>query len=172
MDDRSFSPRTASEPLSLDEEYAMQKSWTEDGDKCTFIILQRSLLEEGKEEIEAMIGDVNLFFNNHDDPHEAEAEIMIAEASARGKGYGRQALLLMLQYGVDNQNVKKYTVKIGEGNEASIKLFTSIGFEEVSRSSVFKEITFEMPWEKLVEDARHYIDTYNSSIESYKREDE
>jgi hypothetical protein len=34
---------TASEPLSLEEEHAMQRSWREDADKCTFIILDRSL---------------------------------------------------------------------------------------------------------------------------------
>lgn len=39
-----FSPieeMTASEPLSLDEEYAMQLSWKEDPKKCTFIVLAR-----------------------------------------------------------------------------------------------------------------------------------
>jgi hypothetical protein len=28
-----------------------------------------------------MVGDVNLFFNDHDDPHSAEIEIMIAGKS-------------------------------------------------------------------------------------------
>lgn len=34
-----------------------------------------------------MVGDVNLFFNDHDDPHSAEIEIMIA-------GKSREAFLL------------------------------------------------------------------------------
>lgn len=34
-----------------------------------------------------MVGDVNLFFNDHDDPHSAEIEIMIA-------GKSKEAFLL------------------------------------------------------------------------------
>lgn len=37
------SEMTASEPLSLPEEYDMQQSWREDAAKCTFIVLDRSL---------------------------------------------------------------------------------------------------------------------------------
>lgn len=39
-------------------------------------------------EEEAMIGDVNLFFNVQEEPHTAEVEVMIAERRCRGKGYG------------------------------------------------------------------------------------
>ncbi|CAN0174172.1 unnamed protein product, partial [Laminaria digitata] len=39
MQDPWIREMTASEPLSLDEEYAMQLSWKEDDKKCTFIVL-------------------------------------------------------------------------------------------------------------------------------------
>jgi hypothetical protein len=47
-----------------------------------------------------MIGDTNLFFLHSEDCVKlAEAEIMIAEESARRKRRGWEAMLLMLRYG-------------------------------------------------------------------------
>ena len=46
-----------------------------------------------------MVGDVNLFFNDLDDPTVAEVEIMIAEPSCRRKGLAVEALKLFLYYG-------------------------------------------------------------------------
>lgn len=116
--------QTASERLTLDQEYEMQQSWFQDENKC-------------------MAGDVNLFFE--DSQREvAEIEIMIAEPSCRRRGLGREALLTMMNYGVTSLGVQKYTAKIGCGNEPSLTLFHKLGFTEVSVSEVFKEITLEM----------------------------
>jgi hypothetical protein len=52
-----------------------------------------------------MIGDTNLFFYHSDDcVRLAEAEIMIAENSARRKRRGWEAMLLMLRYGTSVQS--------------------------------------------------------------------
>lgn len=51
-----------------------------------------------------MIGDTNLYFNDLDEPHTAECEIMIAEEQARGRRIGWEAMILMLRYGTDEFN--------------------------------------------------------------------
>lgn len=48
---------------------------------------------------DAMIGDTNLFFNNPQEPHVAEIEIMIAHLASRGKRRGWESVILMIYYG-------------------------------------------------------------------------
>ncbi|KAJ3566658.1 hypothetical protein NP233_g6864 [Leucocoprinus birnbaumii] len=127
MSDADLRDLTASEPLSLEEEYEMQKTWQKDEDKLTFIILSRHpedglpILdghtpgahispEDPRVESLQMVGDVNLFFKgdrlavahettaNEDDEFEVEIEIMIAEKPFRRKGFALESLLLLLTY--------------------------------------------------------------------------
>lgn len=46
-----------------------------------------------------MAGDVNLFFNDHEDPRACEIEIMVAEAKYRRQGFAKDAVQLMIFYG-------------------------------------------------------------------------
>ncbi|KAH3863476.1 N-acetyltransferase 9-like protein isoform X3 [Dreissena polymorpha] len=136
---------TASEPLSLEQEYEMQQAWRNDENKCTFIVLDKSKYHGSvSTEIESMVGDVNLFFNEADDNTTAEIEIMIAEPLARGRGFGKEALLCMMIFGFEELSIRRYTAKIGYSNETSLKMFSKLGFTEVSRSEVFKEVTLEL----------------------------
>lgn len=109
--------------------------------ELTFIILDKALMKNG--EIEALIGDTNIFLSHDQDTGElvGEIEIMIAEESARGKGLGWESTLIMLKYGVDHLKIKSYLAKIGLDNEKSIQMFGRMGFLEESRSTVFNEIT-------------------------------
>lgn len=91
-------------------------------------------------------GDVNFFFNDHDDKNIAEIEIMIAEQGSRRKGLALEALNLFMAYGVGVLGITKFRAKIGEANAASLALFVQkLGYQEISRSSVFEEVTLELP---------------------------
>ncbi|KAH8820072.1 N-acetyltransferase-like protein 9 [Xylogone sp. PMI_703] len=117
MKSEEIQEATASEPLSLDEEYQMQRSWRTDHDKLTFIaclptttssfsgLVKKDdppLLKPGLADApDRMIGDVNLFLSPADEDEEGcigELELMIAPTAMRRKGYGRAAILAFLYY--------------------------------------------------------------------------
>ncbi|XP_075950140.1 alpha/beta-tubulin-N-acetyltransferase 9 [Anarhichas minor] len=142
---------TASEPLTLEQEYDMQRSWREDNDKCTFIILDKQRWADSSvEEEQCMVGDVNIFLTDPTDPTLAELEIMIAEPSHRGKGIGNEVTRMMMSYGVTKLGVKKFEAKIGLNNQVSIAMFKKLHFQEVSVCEVFKEVTLGMTVDESV----------------------
>ncbi|KAJ4730170.1 N-acetyltransferase 9-like protein [Melia azedarach] len=150
---------TASEPLTLEQEYQMHLSWCQDPLKKTFIVLDKDMVEgkfvHGDPRVEAMVGDVNLYMNDLDNPQLAEVEIMIAEPQSRGKGLAKESVLMMMAYAVENFGIHIFRSKIGESNGASLSLFRKLGFEDTSYSEVFKEVTLEFPvtnakWEELL----------------------
>lgn len=137
---------TASEPLTLQQEYDMQRSWREDLDKCTFIVLDREQWSTpGVEEEQCMMGDVNLFLTEPDDSSKAELEVMIAEPRCRGKGIGTEVATMMMMYGITKLGIQKFQVKVGLENQISINMFKKLQFKEVSTCAVFKEVTMELP---------------------------
>ncbi|KAM2015455.1 hypothetical protein FF2_045186 [Malus domestica] len=148
MKDPALLQATGSEPLTLDQEYQMQLTWTQDPNKQTFIVLDKQLVvgefSHGEPHVEAMIGDVNLYMNDLDDPHMGEIEIMIAEQKSRGKGLGKESALMMMAFAIENLAIHIFRAKIGEQNGASLSLFRKLGFKEISRSEIFKEVTLEL----------------------------
>ncbi|KDO58449.1 hypothetical protein CISIN_1g033454mg [Citrus sinensis] len=94
-----------------------------------------------------MVGDVNIYMNDLDNLELAEVEIMIAEPKSRGKGLAKDAVLMMMAYAVENFGIHVFRAKIGESNGASLRLFQKLGFEDISYSEIFKEVTLELPVE-------------------------
>ena len=78
MADPWLQEMTASEPLSIEEEYAMQQSWQQDEAKLTFIVCDRSVRTSLAGSVESMVGDVNLFMNANNEPHSAEVILTIS----------------------------------------------------------------------------------------------
>eukprot|EP01147_Barroeca_monosierra_P010566 gene10566-2690_t len=179
MQSKELQELTASEPLSIEQEYKMQSSWRNDQDKCTFIVLHsaplltcqdenRPTFEATGDEIAAMVGDVNLFLNDSESKFVAETEIMIAEQWARRKGCGCEALLIMLDYAMKHLEIKKFVAKIGETNLPSLALFNRLGFVEISRSHVFQEITLEVSSNQLSLYALERLQTVKPKSTPYK----
>ena len=86
-----------------------------------------------------MCGDVNLFFNDNEDEHAAEIEIMIAEKLSRRKGLAFEALNLMMDYAIDKLNVSQFVAKITSENKPSLELFKKLGFDDIQYIEVFSE---------------------------------
>lgn len=170
MKDLELQEQTASEPLTLEKEYEMQQSWHVDADKLTFIILNN----EKSNEIERMIGDVNLFISEDDEDDSSknsirigECEIMIAEKSYRGKGLSKSIMLLMIEWAWKNSVCCKFIARIGYENVVSQNLFKKLGFVEKSRAECFKEITYALDdYENAVAAAGQHLP--KAEVEKYE----
>lgn len=156
----------------------MQRSWRADPDKLTFIICHpnaevQSSGRDGLLDHDSMIGDVNLFISSSEDEAGSELiigelELMIAERTDQGRGYGRAAILAFLNYinrhetellaefqaSVVNATVRfdHFAAKIGATNSRSVALFESLGFTKTSEvPSYFGEFELRLPREAVVD---------------------
>jgi RimJ/RimL family protein N-acetyltransferase len=183
MQDPDLLEATASEPLSLEQEYEMHRTWRDDDAKCTFIVLARGLLPNEccsellqnrssedfiQKSLSAMVGDVNMFLSEQDEPddddehhtahsasgsdrmkesfRQAELDIMIAEKEHRKRGVGQEAVELMMLYGATHcRNLRRIFCKINQDNTASLHLFQSkLGFRQCAYAECFREVELEI----------------------------
>ncbi len=63
--------------------------------------------------------------------HRAGIGIVIQNQQDKGKGYGSEALRLMLQYAFNHLQLHQLYANIGSHNEVSLKLFTTFGFQKI-----------------------------------------
>ncbi|KAI0015331.1 acetyltransferase domain-containing protein [Xylariomycetidae sp. FL0641] len=123
MQDPKIQEATASEPLTLPEEYANQAEWRAAPDKLTFIVClplpstsSPATVTAGEADApDRMVGDVNLFLAARGEDEDglvaagssstgeatfcnAEVDIMIAWPAHRGRGLGRAAVAALLRY--------------------------------------------------------------------------
>lgn len=57
--------------------------------------------------------------------------ILVKESPQRNKGFGKEALQLLVNYSFQHLNLHQLYCNITEGNEASLALFKNQGFEQI-----------------------------------------
>jgi RimJ/RimL family protein N-acetyltransferase/nitroreductase len=76
----------------------------------------------------------NVFFMDMDHVYRiAEVGVFIGEAADRGKGYGGEALSLLLSYGFDFLDLHNILLHVHEDNQAAIKCYKKLGFRDCGR---------------------------------------
>lgn len=83
-------------------------------------------------ENDQLIGNCSLFhmFDVH---RNAEVGIWIGEEDCRGKGYGPEALRLILSYGFKVLNLHNIFLRVFSFNERAMKAYKKLGFREIGR---------------------------------------
>ncbi|KAK4203737.1 putative acetyltransferase [Triangularia verruculosa] len=179
MKDPKIQEATASEPLTLEEEYENQQSWRTSTDKLTFIICSplpdtASSCEKIPQDADTptkMIGDVNLFLYPCEDdfssepappiPKEVvgELDIMIACPDHRGNGLGGKVVKAFVGYIWEKREeiMKEYiSDKIDDGEEVEVPklkmLMAKIGEGNEQSLRVFRD---KLGWEQ--EGERNYF---------------
>jgi RimJ/RimL family protein N-acetyltransferase len=150
MQDEELLRLTCSEPLSLEEETANQRSWCEDPSKVTFIICALGTAGSDDALTTGMCGDVNAFLSPAEDDEaggdaassaglSAELEVMIADKEQRRRGLARESLQLFVHWLLNHVPVTSLVVKITDDNVPSIRLFEALGFAVHRHLAVFEQ---------------------------------
>lgn len=63
----------------------------------------------------------------------AEAGIFIGEECCRGKGYGQEALRLLLSYGFLSLNLQNIMLRVYSFNQRAMETYRRVGFREMGR---------------------------------------
>ena len=83
------------------------------------------------------IGHISLHDINHLNRH-AFIGIFIGEEEHRGKGYGTEAIRLVLEYGFKTMNLHSILLSVVADNAAAIACYKNVGFRESGRWREYK----------------------------------
>ena len=87
-----------------------------------------------KKDTDELLGNCSLFDINH--IHDTcEIGIFIGEETDRGKGYGPEAMELILSYGFRILNLNNIMLNVASFNSRGIMAYEKIGFKEMGRRS-------------------------------------
>ena len=104
------------------------KQYLEHAHKDIFEVKQLRLVISSYENV--ALGMIDLFdfdFKNR----RAGVGVLVKEPNDRLKGYGLEALKLLIDYSFTHLDLHQLYCNISEENDASIKLFSKVGFKEI-----------------------------------------
>lgn len=104
-----------------------EKKWLEDSLKDNDVML--SII---KKEDNQMIGNMTLFEINNIN-RTATLGIMIGETENMSKGYGTEAIRLMMDFAFNYLNLNNIMLNVMEFNKRAIRAYEKVGFKEFGR---------------------------------------
>ncbi len=117
--------KTVSENLGLDTKVTTlegEKEWLK---RCQNQYNFAIVLKENDKLIgNVSFGDVDLIHRN------AMLQIFIGDEQNRDRGYGKEAIKLLLEYGFNNLNLNNIMLNVYSFNKRAIKLYESLGFKK------------------------------------------
>lgn len=137
-------------PIDVND-YAIYTKWMNDFETSRFIMQYTNLItEQGEkeyleglskekhnyaiilEENDRLIGNVSLI--DYDPLNQsAELGIFIGDEENRHKGYGTEAIKLILDYGFKYLNLNNIFLKVYDVNKNAINAYKKIGFKQIGR---------------------------------------
>lgn len=108
---------------TIENEIEYLQDVTKKGDYCFSIVTKDK---------EQLIGTCSLM-NINSVNQTAEVGILIGESSCRGKGYGKEALKIILDYGFNTLNLHNIYLGVYSFNEKAINCYKKLGFKEAGR---------------------------------------
>lgn len=85
-----------------------------------------------KKEDNSLIGSCTLGIHNQINQH-GEIGILIGDEKNRNKGYGKEVIIMLLDYGFNTLNLHSIEIGAFSFNERAIICYKHIGFKEVGR---------------------------------------
>lgn len=123
VNDRETSDKIGNSTMLYTEE--AERSWLEDnGSEYILAIVEK--------ETDRLLGNCGIHEVSHTFQR-AELGIFIGDEENRGKGYGSEALSLLLEYCFDTLNLHNVMLKVFSFNEAAIHTYKKVGFQEIGR---------------------------------------
>lgn len=96
---------------------------------------------------DTLVGDANLFIQQPEEEenhHIAELDVMIAEVEFRKRGIASKAIELLMEFAQSELGISRFVVKILQENQASISMFTKLGFQFVRKQEAFGEVVYQL----------------------------